>query len=469
MPSLTFRSSLDAPADAVFNWHARPGAFQRLTPPWAPVRLESLEGIRDGDRAVIRLGPGKLSLKWVAEHFGYEEGRQFCDAQVEGPFRSWEHTHRMTPDGPERCTLIDHIDYELPLGDIGSALNEHFGAPELKRQFAYRHRITARDLALHRRYNPEGRALSIAVSGTSGLVGTQLVAFLRSGGHTVHPLVRHAPAGPGEILWDPAAGAVEAEKLNGVDAVIHLAGENVFALRWTEDKKRRIYNSRAQGTRLLAEAIAGCDDPPRVLLSSSAIGYYGDHGAEPITEETPPRDAGFLGEVCAAWEAATQPAADAGVRTAQLRTGVVLSPAGGALQLMLPAFQIGLGGRIGPRDMYFSWITLDDVIGGFYHALMRETVHGPVNLTAPQPVRMQTYAETLAGVLGRPALLNVPAFAVRAAFGEMADEFLLQSARVLPEKLETTGYDFGYAGLRDALQHVLGRTLRPHAPASAAA
>ena len=458
MPTIDVRSTVDAPAAAVYDWHARPGAFNRLTPPWAPVRLESFEGIDDGDRAVLRIGIGPLSLRWVAEHFDGIEGRQFCDRQVQGPFPHWEHTHRFEPDAEDdqRSTLIDHVEYEPPGGALKSVVAPWI-EDEFRRQFAYRHRVTNRDLSLHRRYNPENQSLTIAVSGASGLLGSQLVPFLTTGGHTVKRLTRSGPTSDDEILWDPRTGRVETEKLEGVDAVIHLAGENVFG-RWTPAKKQRIYSSRADGTRLLAEALADLDDPPDVLVSSSAVGYYGDHGTDRITEESEPRNAGFLSEVCEAWESGTAPAASAGIRTVQMRTGVILTPAGGALQLMLPAFWLGLGGRVGARNQYFPWITLDDVIGGLYHALWTNELEGPVNLTAATPVTMETYAQTLADVLHRPAFLNVPSSLVRTVGGQMADEMILASARVVPKKLQDTGYDFGYGHLDDGLRHVLGRT-----------
>ncbi|MEF8816260.1 MAG: TIGR01777 family oxidoreductase [Salinibacter sp.] len=458
MNTFTASSSLGVSADALFDWHSRPGAFQRLTPPWAPVRLESFEGIGEGDRAVLRMGPGPLALRWVAEHHDVVEGRQFCDRQVQGPFSHWDHTHRFESarDDAEGATLTDRIEYELPGGALGQQAAPWLEA-ELRRQFAYRHRITRRDLSLHRRYNPDEQSLTIAVSGASGLVGSNLVPFLTTGGHTVKRLTRSGPTGADDILWDPRTDRVEADKLEGVDAVIHLAGENVFG-RWTPAKKQRIYSSRADGTRLLSEALAGLDDPPEVLVSSSAVGYYGDHGPDRVTEESPPQDAGFLGEVCKAWEAATVPAAAAGIRTVQMRTGIVLTPAGGALRLMLPAFWLGLGGRVGAHNQYFPWITLDDVIGGFYHALWTDALDGPVNLTAPRPVTMQAYTDTLADVLHRPAFLNVPSSLVRTLGGEMAEEMILSSARVVPDRLQETGYDFGFSALENGLRHVLGRT-----------
>jgi len=455
MNSLTATSPLSASAQAVFDWHARPGAFKRLVPPWAPVRLEQFEGIREGDRAVLRMGPGPLALRWVAEHHDVVEGRQFCDRQVQGPFAHWDHTHRFEPEGEEKSRLVDQIDYELPGGAVGEALAPWL-EPELRRQFAYRHRVTRRDLALHRHYNPDDRSLTIAVSGTSGLIGSQLVPFLTTGGHEVKRLVRSGPTGPDEVLWNHQTGQVEAEKLEGVDAVIHLAGENVFGL-WTDAKKGRIYDSRADGTRLLAEALAGLSDPPDVFVSASAVGYYGDHGTDVVTEESEPRQEGFLTSVCRAWEAAAARASGAGIRTVQARIGIVLTPAGGALQLQAPAFWLGLGGRIGPPDQYLPWITIDDVLGGLYHLLWQDNVSGGVNLTAPNPARMDTYADTLAHVLNRSARLNIPSDVVRRLAGEMADEMLLKSVRAVPRRLTESGYEFGHENLEVGLRHVLGR------------
>ena len=443
-------------ARQVFDWHARPGAFQRLVPPWAPVRLESFEGIGEGDRATIRLGPGPISIKWVAEHHDVIEGEQFCDRQVSGPFAHWDHTHRMEPIDDATSRLVDEIDYALPAGPIGRQVGEWFAEPELERQFAYRHRITRRDLDLHKRYNPKGQSFTVAVSGASGLVGSALTAMLTTGGHTVMPLVRSGPTDETEILWDPRTGAVEAEKLEQVDAVVHLAGENVFGL-WTDAKKQRIFESRATGTRLLSDALASLDDPPDVFISASAIGYYGDHGTNPVREDAQPQEAGFLSDVCQAWESAADSARDAGIRVVHPRIGVVLTPAGGALQLMLPAFQFGLGGRVGTPEQYFPWITLDDVIGGLYHMIWTEELAGPVNLASPNPAQMSAYTRTLASILNRPAFLHPPVPIVKAIGGEMAEEMLLVSARIIPQKLLDTGYDFAYAELETGLRHQLGK------------
>lgn len=466
MAERTYASTINASPDEVFDWHARPGAFQRLTPPWAPVRLESFEGIGDGDRAVIRLGPGPLSVRWVAQHHSLEPGRQFADRQVEGPFAAWNHVHRMNPAPDGGTRLTDQLTYEPPLGPVGAWLNTMVGGPELDRQFAYRHRITQQDLQLHQRYNPDGRSLRVAISGASGLIGSALSSFLSTGGHTVYRLVRRRPTGPHEIYWNVVDGEIEASKLERVDAVVHLAGENVFGL-WTRRKRHRIYESRATGTRLLSEALAALDAPPAVFISASAVGYYGDHGSALVPETTPSRGGGFLAAVCRAWEEATEPAAAAGIRTVHPRIGIVLTPAGGALQLMAPAFSFGLGGRVGAADQYFPWIMLDDVLGALYHLLFTEDAAGPFNLTAPAPARMDTFTQTLASVVHRPALLRMAAPVVRRLAGEMADDMLLKSIRAVPERLQATGYPFLYTDLDAGLRHQLGRTLAPHDEAAA--
>ena len=456
MKTLTFRSRIDVPAERLFAWHARPGAFERLAPPWADVRLEHFEGIRDGDRATIRLGPGPTSVTWVAEHRDYVEGRQFRDVQVKGPFKRWVHTHRMEPDGADASYLEDHIAYELPFGPLGDVADVQV-RKELERQFAYRHRITQQDLAAHARHG--GRPLRVAISGASGLIGSKLAAFLSAGGHDVLRLVRRRPAGPDEVYWSWREGAIEREKLEGLDAVVHLAGENVFALRWSEAKKRRIYASRVEGTAFLSGTLAALQRPPRAFLSASAIGIYGSRGREKLTETSDVAERGFLAAVCRDWERATEPASQAGLRTVHLRIGVALSPEGGALKWMLPAFRLGLGATVGDRGAYLSWVALDDVLQGLYHTLFTESVSGPVNLTSPRPATMEAFVQTLARVLGRPAPFHVPAGLVRLLAGEVADEVALASACVLPERLEASGYDVLYPDLEEALRHQLGKTV----------
>lgn len=458
MTERTFTSRIEAPAEAVFDWHERPGAFMRLAPPWAPIELEHFEGIRDGQRAIIRLGKSPFTLRWIAEHQDYVAGQQFTDVQRKGPFSHWAHTHRVEPDGPDAATLTDAITYRLPLGPLGKLVGGPILAKQLQAQFAYRHRITKQDLALHQHYNPSGRILRVAISGSSGLLGRNLSGFLTTGGHTVYRLVRRPTDAADAIYWNPKMGEVETEKIDGLDAVIHLAAENVSALRWTAVKKARIYDSRVQGTRVLAEALAQLADPP-AFISASGIAYYGDGGTDVLTEESTPRSGGFLTDVAQAWEAAADPARAAGVRTVHLRIGVVLTPAGGALAKMVLPFKLGLGGPLGGKAQYFSWMALDDILGAIYHALWTPTLNGPINLTAPNPVTMPAFAKMLAHVLKRPALFPLPSAVIKGMMGEMGEEMLLTSARVHPQRLLDTGYTFRYPSLEGALRHQLGKTL----------
>jgi uncharacterized protein (TIGR01777 family) len=298
--------------------------------------------------------------------------------------------------------------------------------------------------------------MNILVTGASGLIGSGLLPFLGNMGHEVTRLVRSPPR-PGEraIRWDPAAGSIEESGLAGMEAVVHLAGENI-AERWTAEKKAKIRDSRVNGTRLLCEALARMDTPPKVLVSASAIGYYGDRGGEMLTEESPSGQ-GFLAEVCRAWEASTAPAQQKGIRVVPLRFGIVLSEAGGALAKILPPFRMGMGGILGSGRQYMSWIALDDAVGAIHHAIVTESLQGPANAASPESVTNQEFTKTLGKVLGRPTVVPLPAFAARLMFGEMADELLLASARVQPVKLAASGYTFRYPDLEAALRHLLKR------------
>lgn len=298
--------------------------------------------------------------------------------------------------------------------------------------------------------------MKVAVTGATGLVGSALVPVLATAGHEVVRLVRAMPTAGGDIHWDPAAGRLDAASLEGLDAVVHLAGERITG-RWTAAKKARIRSSRVQGTRLLAETLARLTRPPKALVCASAVGYYGERGTEVVREESPP-GAGFLAEVCREWEAAARPAAEKGIRVVHLRIGVVLSAAGGALALMLTPFKLGLGGRVGSGRQYMSWIAIDDLAGIIPHALTNESLRGPVNAVAPQPVTNLEFTKTLGRVLGRPTIFPMPAFAARLAFGEMADELLLASTRVEPARLIASGYKFRAPELEAALRRLLGKT-----------
>lgn len=454
----THRSYIHAPAEFVFDWHTRPGAIERLTPPWQPMELvERQGGVEDGARVIFDMVFGPFRKRWVAEHRDFERGIHFRDVQVKGPFAHWDHSHRIVPEGPGSCMLVDHIRYALPGGNVGNWLGAGFVKSTLKAAFDYRHRILHQDLAAH--LSRRGAtAMNILVTGSTGMVGSALVPFLTTGGHQVKRLTHGNREGAEWIRWDPRQGQLDAASLQGLDVVIHLAGENIAGGRWSDERKQRIRDSRVKGTSLLCEKLAGLDQPPKVIVSASAIGFYGPRGSEKLDEDSP-AGTGFLAEVCKEWEDACAPARDKGIRVVNARLGVVLSPNGGALAKMLLPFKMGVGGVVGSGQQYMSWIALDDVVGGLHQVVVTETLRGPVNLVAPNAATNHQFTKALGKVLGRPTILPMPAFMARLAFGEMADELLLTGQHVTPKKLLESDYAFRYPDLEGALRHLLGRPL----------
>lgn len=450
-------TTLPFPAGEVFRWHEQAGALERLSPPWQDVRVEARQGgIADGGRVTLSMKTPLGRRRWVAEHRDLVRGQWFRDVQVTGPFKSFEHLHRMDPDGEHGCTMTDRIDYELPLGALGDLAAGWMVRRDLRRAFAYRHSVLAEDLRL---LDACGRVAPkrILVTGASGLVGTALVPLLRTAGHEIVTAVRRTPSGVHEIQWEPEKGRLAAGDLDGFDAVVHLAGENIAGGRWTAARKARMKASRVDGTTLLANQLTSLKNPPSVLVSASAIGFYGERGEEAL-DESSPAGTGFLPEVCAPWEAATAAATDRGIRVVLPRIGVVLSPQGGALAKMLRPFGMGVGGVVGSGRQYMSWITLDDLIGVLFRAVHDDRMRGPVNAVAPEPVSNLTFTKTLGHVLARPTVAPLPAPMVSLLFGEMGRELLLSSTRVLPARLDELGHDFRHTHLEAGLRHVLGRT-----------
>ncbi|CAM3380301.1 TIGR01777 family protein [Mycobacterium intermedium] len=446
---LEYATVVDAPRDDVFDWHARPGAFTRLSPPWQPMRLVSeAESVKDG-RAILALPGG---LRWIAQHQAGSYDPPTCfvdDLSSDGLaslppriIRRWRHTHLFEDAGPNRTRVIDRLDTPVP-------------AFALRPMFAYRHRQLADDLAAHQLASEHGLTpLTIAVTGASGLVGTALTAFLSTGGHRVIRLVRRQPQSSLERRWDPAHP--DADLLTGVDALVHLAGASI-AGRFTEKHRNAIRDSRIGPTRRLAELVTRTSDGPKVFVCASAIGYYGyDRGDETLSEDSDRGD-GLLADVVVEWEEATSPATQI-ARVVQVRTGIVQSPAGGTLRLMRPLFSAGLGGRLGSGQQWLSWIGIDDLVDVYHRALWDTTLAGPVNAVAPQPVRNADYTRTLARVLRRPAVLPVPALGPRVLLGEQgARELACASQRVEPHRLAQAGHRFRWPDLDPALRHLLGR------------
>jgi uncharacterized protein (TIGR01777 family) len=450
---LVYSSVVDAPIYEVFDWHTRPGAITRLSPPWQPVRVVAEADSLQSGRAELGLPGG---LRWVADHQpdSYDPPRRFVDTiGTEGlaslPVRlavRWRHTHDFEELSGERTRVTDRVATPVP-------------ARALRAMFGYRHRQLADDIGVHRHAAAQGLApATVAVTGSSGLVGSQLTAFLSTGGHRVIRLVRHAATKSDERQWNP--DDPDPGLLAGVDAVIHLAGASI-AGRFTEEHRAAIRDSRIGPTRRLAELIAKSADGPKVLISASAVGYYGyDRREETLTEDSERGD-GFLADVVAEWENATAPAEQAGVRVVQVRTGIVQSPGGGTLRLLRPLFAAGLGGRVGNGQQWLSWIGIDDLVDVYHRGLWDADLSGPVNAVAAEPVRNVDYTRTLAHVLRRPALLPVPSLGPRLLLGEQgARELACASQRVLPARLQQADHRFRRPDLEQTLRHLLG-----HAPA----
>jgi hypothetical protein len=466
LPIVEFKSHMPASQEELFNWHARPGAFERLMPPWQDlVVLERSGGITDGATAVVSVPAGPFRRKLVARHFGYAPPHKFQDEQVSGPFGRWMHTHLCLAGEPApgqpagnlpASVLIDKIDYQPPGGMIGRWIAGGLISREIQKMFQFRHRRTRGDLQIQSRHRNAG-PICVGISGASGVIGSALRPLLTTAGHRVMALVRRKPdVAAGEIAWDPETGTLDPAALEGVDAFVHLAGENIGDRRWTAERKKGFISSRVDSTRLICKAMTALKRPPRVLVSASAVGFYGDRGDEVLSESSA-KGAGFLPDLCDAWERATEGARAAGIRVVNLRIGVVLTRKGGALRKLLTPFKLGLGGVIGSGRQYLSWISTDDVIGSIYESIFNDQLRGPVNATAPTPVTNRQLVKMLGHVLRRPTIIPCPAAAVRLLLGEMGEATALEGAKVLPQSLQTAGYTFRHESVESVLREELGK------------
>lgn len=441
--NFTFESELPCSAAEAFAWHERAGAFERLNPPWDPVKvLHRDPSLAVGAKTVVQMRVAGVPIEWTAEHTAYEPGVMFRDEQRSGPFAKWVHTHRFIPVSDDLCRLSDEVEYEAPMGALGEAFAGGTIRAQLGQMFAYRHALTRMDLERHRRFAGAPR-LTIAITGASGMLATAFAAFATTGGHTVRAVKR------GDF-----------SAIDGADAVLHLAGSPI-GVRWNDKVRRDMVESRVAYTRALVDAIAAAKSPPRVLLGGTAIGIYGDRGDEVLDEasaigERGERGAAMLAGLCADWEAESVRAREHGLRVALLRTGVVLTPQGGALAQLLGPFSAGVGGPAGPGTQWMSWIGLEDTIGGIHHALQTD-IDGPVNITAPNPVTNRELAKTLGHVLGRPSFMPAPTFVLETMFGEMAEATILASQRVLPKALGRAGFEPLHPELEASLRFCLGK------------
>jgi uncharacterized protein (TIGR01777 family) len=436
--------SVSAPRSEVWNWHTRPGALRRLTPPWLPVKLvHEASSLRDGF-AVMRLPGG---LHWHSQHrpSEYREHERFTDELVSSPLRlvtPWRHQHVFSTVDQNSTRITDRVTTRMPEGILHS-------------MFAFRQRQLIDDIAAHARFQaPHNRPLTIAITGSSGLVGTSLRALLTTGGHRVIRLVRDAAVTADERRWDPSDP--DPDLLSGVDVLVHLAGAPI-AGRFTQKHKQAITSSRVGPTEKLARLVARAEKKP-VFVSASAVGFYGpDRGEEILTEKSEPGE-GFLAEVVRKWEGATRPAVDAGARVVNVRTGIVQTPDGGTLQLLAPLFRAGGGGRLGSGEQWMPWIELDDLLDIYLRAITDPHLAGPVNAVAPNAERNAAYTATLGRVLRRPTMIPTPDFGPQLVLGrEGARELAFAGQRVVPQALAETNHRFRFPTLEPALRHVLGR------------
>jgi uncharacterized protein (TIGR01777 family) len=465
-------------SNELLSWHIREGAFERLNPPWQQFKVIERKGsVQSNGTVKIKMKiAGPIHAIWLVMHSDYIEGKQFRDSQIKGLFSSWTHTHLFKSLELSSCILEDHIQYSLPGGTLSEIIASPLIDKKLNQMFDYRHRVTREDLRVHATTNKirgNDRPMTIGITGSSGFIGSSLIPFLTTGGHRVVRLIRH-PASHGNlnlknvksIQWNPSSASLN-DKIdnNNIDAVVNLAGENIFG-RWTKEKKKRIFDSRVNTTQSLCKLLSSLDKPPKVLVSASATGYYGDRGDEVITEESPslsssaPSQIDFLSDVCRNWEEATQIAKESGIRVVNLRIGIVLSSSGGMLAKILPIFKLGLGGRIGNVNQYMSWIGLDDLLGLILYTIADESIAGPVNAVSPNPITNADFTSTLGKVLSRPTMFSIPEFIIKSALGEeLANAAILSSSRVIPQRLIEIGYQFRFPYLESVLRHTLGKSI----------
>ena len=462
------RSSFSVPRDQLAAYHERPGALERLIPPWETVRVVKNDGpLVDGKCVVLATKIGPVWKEWEAEHFDVVPGVRFRDRAIRGPFAAWMHSHLFEAPSASSSVLVDQVEYQLPFGILGRIGSGHVER-QLARMFAFRHQRTLNDLQRHATFSNRPR-LKVAVSGASGAIASNLTPFLTTAGHTVARLMRAGASTPRSsrsdrgrsgshesetIQWDAATGEVDQSQLSECDALIHLAGKNI-AVRWSKKTRDALWRSRVDATRKLCETLARMTKRPATLVCASAVGFYGDRGEE-VLDETSARGDGFAAEMCDAWERATDPARDAGMRVVNMRTGVVISANSGALaKLLLPA-KFGMAGRLGSGEQWMPWIAMDDIIAAIDWCVQEESIVGPVNGVTGS-VRQGEFMTTLGRVLRRPTFAPLPAFGVEAIFGQMGKELLLASANVRPTWMRAAGFTPTFESLEAALRFELGR------------
>ena len=461
MPIFEHTTTLPFSRQTVWNWHARPGAVRRIMPDWEGIRPVEVGGIKDGAVTSFRMSIGIVPQRWVAKHHSYIEGEQFCDNMIKGPFGRWNHVHKFNEISDSEMQIHDKIDWKLPFHFFTRIGAPIMVMPRVRQMFKHRSRRVLADLKRQQMFADAPRK-RILISGSTGLIGTQLGAFLETDGHDVHRLVRpstrlHADQDPTKIVkWDDRSGEILDGSLEDFDVVIHLAGAGIGDKRWSKKRKKLIAESREIPTQNLSTALAKLKSPPSLYMCASAVGYYDNRGDEHLDENSSSGE-GFLADICRRWESAADPATSAGIRTIHLRTGIVTTAAGGMLkQILLPA-KLGAMGPIGGGRQWQSWISLDDQIYAIHYLMNHDTASGAFNLTAPNPVTQKQFAKALGKVLRRPAFAPTPGFVMKILFGAMGRSLILEGQKVHPNRLVELGYTFEHENLESALRDALGR------------
>ena len=461
MPKFVYQAEHDATKEEIWNWYNSPGAFRRIMPEWEGIIPMNAGALENDDETIFKVGIGPIRQTWVAKHHSVIPGETFADRMMRGPFGAWNHVHRFDSTGAGKTTIYDDVEYKLPLHFVTGWSAGLTVLPRMRQMFKYRSTRVDSDIKQIQATANQPRQ-KVLVSGSTGMIGLQLCAFLETAGHDVYRLLRPKTKLPADvnsekvIRWNDLTGDVLEGDMNGFDSVIHLAGAGIGDKRWSKKRKQLIRDSRVIPTENLSRVLASLDKPPKALLSGSAIGFYGDRGSD-VLDEKSKSGSGFLAEISSEWEEASSQAKDAGIRVVNLRTGIVVSPLGGALsKLLLPA-KMGGGGPVGGGKQIQSWISLDDEIFAIHHLMMTESCTGPYNLTSPNPVPQKKFAKILGRVIRRPAFMPLPGFMIRIMFGEMGKKLVLEGQHVEPSRLLESGFEFTYNDLESCLRNCLGR------------
>jgi hypothetical protein len=444
----------------VWDWYDSEEAFTRLTPEWEPIKPQQIGALKDGERTIFKMKLGPFPRKWIAEHHNVKRFRTFDDTMIKGVFNKWIHSRKFTPN-KDGCVIRDELEWRLPLHFASKFTSPITVMPRLRGMFRYRSDTVRDDLSKISETITQKRK-RILITGSTGLIGTELYAFLSAAGHDVFRLLRvesNLPpyANPDSVIrWNDLTGEIVSGSLENFDAVVHLAGAGIGDKNWSKRRKMLIEKSRTIPTEILSQKLSECENKPEVLISGSAIGWYGGRGNEVLTEESEPGE-GFLPNICAKWESATQSAKDSGIRVVSMRTGIVVTAKGGMLQRLLLPAKFGALGPIGGGKQMQSWISFNDVIYSIHHLIMNKECEGPFNLTSPNPINQKDFAKLLGKVLKRPAFAPLPSFVVKLLFGEMGKDLILEGQNVSPKKLLDSGYKFVNADLESCLRHTLGK------------